>query len=214
MSLVNRLIDNIKLHSDMKITVASVLLRNSKPIGRICCNSKRNYCRGKVCSSIHAEANAMLTHFGKHISYSPKYGWYNLLKNAVKLDVMVIRVDYLNNLVNARPCYQCLLMMKNMGINKVYYSIDNIIVCEKVSNMISINSSTMLRKINLLITGDNTYVYYKKILDMMPKETKRKNAQLFINNIKTDLPESYYTLTDSMLSIYYEDELLANINII
>ena len=139
----------------------------------------------------------------------------SVLEKAKKLDIMVIRIDYSNKLVNARPCYQCLLMMKDIGINKVYYSIDNSITCEKINDMISINSSNMLRKINHIITGDDdTFTYYKKIIDMMPKLTKLKNAELFIKSIKIELPGCKYLLTSKILSIYYEELLLAKIIII
>ena len=139
----------------------------------------------------------------------------SVLENAKKLDIMVIRVDYMNRLVNARPCYQCLLMMKNVGIDKVYYSIDNSIICEKINDMISINSSDILREFNYIITGDNdTFTYYKKIIDKMPKSTKKKNAELFIKSIKLELPGCKYLLTNKILTIYYEEELMASIAII
>ncbi len=139
----------------------------------------------------------------------------SVLENAKKLDIMVIRVDYKNKLVNARPCYQCLLMMKNIGINKVYYSIDNTVVCEKISDMISINSSDMLREINYIITGNNdTFTYYKKIIDLMPKSTKKKNAELFLKSVIQELPICKYILTNDKLMIHYEELLLATIIII
>ena len=80
MSLVNKLIENIRKNNEMTHTVAAVLLKKSRPVGKICCNTRRNYCRGKLCASIHAEANAMLTHFGKHLTYSPKHGWRQCLR--------------------------------------------------------------------------------------------------------------------------------------
>ena len=48
---------------------------------------------------------------------------------------------------NARPCFNCLKMMKDVGINKVYYSTgtDESLVSENVKNMVSIQSSTITR---------------------------------------------------------------------
>jgi hypothetical protein len=75
MSLINKMIDNIKNNQYIKIGVAAVLLHGTKPIGDVCNNTTRNYFRGTICPSLHAEANAVMTYFGKHISYSPKHGW-------------------------------------------------------------------------------------------------------------------------------------------
>lgn len=74
-NLVNRMIDNINNNTIMNIGVAAVLMRGTRPIGKICGNTERNYFRGKVCPSIHAEASAMMCHFGKHLSYCPTAGW-------------------------------------------------------------------------------------------------------------------------------------------
>ncbi len=74
-SLVNRMIEYINDNITMNFGVAAVLMRGTRPIGKICGNSERNYFRGKVCPSIHAEAGAMMCHFGKHLSYSPTVGW-------------------------------------------------------------------------------------------------------------------------------------------
>lgn len=71
-NLVNRMING---NTEMDIGVAAVIMRGTRPISKICYNSKRNYVRGKVCPSIHAEANAMMCHFGKHLSYCPTIGW-------------------------------------------------------------------------------------------------------------------------------------------
>ncbi len=84
-SIINRLIDNILENNQIKIGVAAVLMQGTKQIGNICGNIDRNYCRGMVCPSIHAEVNALISYFGKNISYSPKHGWTRLyIKKAKK----------------------------------------------------------------------------------------------------------------------------------
>jgi hypothetical protein len=87
-NLVNRMIDNINNNTIMNIGVAAVLMRGTRPVGKICSNSERNYCRGKVCPSIHAEASAMMCHFGKSLSYCPTAGWTKqcLKERKVKCD--------------------------------------------------------------------------------------------------------------------------------
>ena len=51
----------------------------------------------------------------------------------------MIRINKNHELKNSRPCSNCLQFMKDVNINKVYYSTGNgsEIVCEKVRNMIS-----------------------------------------------------------------------------
>jgi hypothetical protein len=54
----------------MNFGMAAVLMRGTKPVGNICNNCQRNYCRGKVCPSIHAEACTIISYYGKDINYS------------------------------------------------------------------------------------------------------------------------------------------------
>jgi hypothetical protein len=74
-AIVNRLIENISKNDQIKIGVAAVMMQGTKQIGNICGNIDRNYCRGLICPSIHAEVNAITSYFGKYISYSQKHGW-------------------------------------------------------------------------------------------------------------------------------------------
>jgi hypothetical protein len=110
---------------------------------------------------------------------------------------MVIRLDSRNNLVNARPCYNCALLMKAVGINKVYYSVDNIIVSEKVSNLISINASKIVRISEQIQYRAplNTSEYYTKIISRMPREIKQINLEYFIKyNLSIEFSEFNYVL--------------------
>lgn len=58
------------------------------------------------------------------------------------LNLLVIRTDSLGNLVNARPCIECLKLMQVVGINKIYYSDNGSIIECKASTMISLQIST------------------------------------------------------------------------
>jgi hypothetical protein len=65
--------------------------------------------------------------------------------------LLVIRVGNQDGLANARPCTECLKLMKAVNINKIYYSMDNNRIIEvKLSRIISLNlSSAMLVAKNL-----------------------------------------------------------------
>lgn len=56
--------------------------------------------------------------------------------------MIVIRIDSNGNFCNSVPCSQCLLRIKNFGINKIIYSDDNgLIVKQKISEIISEKST-------------------------------------------------------------------------
>ena len=73
--------------------------------------------------TIHAEVNAICSHYDK--------------KNVKGMDLLVIRVDkFGEKLKNSRPCNNCILKLKKLGIRKVYYSNQKgDIVFEFVNNM-------------------------------------------------------------------------------
>ena len=99
---------------------------------------------------------------------------------------MVIRIDKKdkNNiqLVNSRPCYMCLEMMKAVGIRRVYYSDDyGKIVCENVKDMVSIHTSSVMMKY------DN---FYKKNLN--EQEKKDYWDQIIKNKIPSVVKENSF----------------------
>ena len=126
---------------------------------------------------------------------------------------MVVRADVNGNLVNARPCYQCTLMMKDLGIHKVYYSIDNMIVCEKVADMISINSSNMWRRVDMTQNGAPTDMieYYRKIINKMPHRTKRRNVDHFIRGVRNEIKGCNYNITGNKLIVSIQDNTIGEI---
>ena len=75
-SLISRLRDSIERNTRMNICVASSMMRGKTQIGQICNNDERNICRGLSCASIHAEANAIMSYYGKFLSYCIKRGWH------------------------------------------------------------------------------------------------------------------------------------------
>ncbi len=211
--LINKMID-IPRMSNIQIQVSAILLQGSKPIGNICTNIERNYIKGHVCPATHAEVNAINNYFGKDIRYSDKYGWIiNKHKNFKNLNILVVRKKNDNSLGNARPCYKCTLMLQNIGINKVYYSMDNKLYCEKVKNMISINISSSWRQIESP-NYNNMFEYYKSIINKMPTLIRRTNATYFLEHINNELDNCYYELNNDKLIIYINRDKLAEIKII
>lgn len=96
---------------------------------------------------------------------------------------------------NARPCYNCLNMMKDIGIKKVYYSTgtSDEFICENIRNMVSIQASSSTRYIEKLSNNTITYnkdEYYTNLLKtLFPKIINIKNLEYFIEyNLKNILP--------------------------
>ncbi len=211
MNLIEKLC-NAPIMSNIGIKVSAILLQGSKPIGNVYSNIERNYIKGHVCPAIHAEVNAISNYFGKDIRYSDKYGWIvsQNRKNDKKLNIMVIRKKKDNSLGNARPCYKCTLMLQDIGINKVYYSMDNEIYCEKVKNMVSMNVSSSWKQIESH-NYESMFDYYKSIMDKMPKMIKLINAELLVKHIIHEITNCKYKLSDNNLTIYVEHYIIGNI---
>ena len=130
---------------------------------------------------------------------------------------MVVRLDSNNKLVNARPCCNCILMMKNVGINKVHYSVDGNIISEKISQIVSVHTSYMVRliEINEYNAPKNKDDYYKMIIGKMPKIIKYKNLEHFINFNLNDIDELKYKIINNMIIILNcNNMILGKINII
>ena len=206
-------ITNTQNTSNIQIKISAILLQGSKPIGNVYSNTERNYIKGYICPAIHAEVNAISNYFGKDIRYSDKYGW-SIQKKVVKnLNILVIRKKNDESLGNARPCYKCTMMLKNIGVNKVYYSMDDEIYCEKVKDMISINVSSSWKQIETT-NYDTIYDYYKSIMDKMPKVIKSINTEFFIQKIIKDISNCKYKVLNNILTIYMCGHIIGNITII
>lgn len=85
-SLISNLITKAS-SSPINFKLAAVLLRNKRPIGPIMYNSDRMYSHGKVCSSLHAEANVLLNHYGSNLTFSG--GRWRLLRERAKVPEQV-----------------------------------------------------------------------------------------------------------------------------
>jgi deoxycytidylate deaminase len=213
-SLIQRLI-NYPNMSNINISVSAIMLHGMKPIGSVCTNIERNYIKGHVCPAIHAEVNAINNHFGKDLRFSEKYGWSinNLKNNKINknLNIMVVRKKNDNTLGNARPCYKCTMMLQNIGIKKVYYSMDDKLYCEKVKDMISVNISSSWKQIEIINYDNNIMDYYRSIISKMPKIIKFINAKLLLEHITNEIIGCRYKLLNDSLIIYMNDSIIGKI---
>ncbi len=113
-----------------------------------------------------------------------------------KLDLVVVRVNKMGSPCNARPCHNCLDMMKAVGIRKVYYSIGpDEIVCENVKDMISIQASSVAKhiaKLNGNCTVDDPNKFYENLLlKYFPKIVRKHNLESFIAHNLTNVLPTY-----------------------
>ena len=60
--------------SDINFQLSAAVIKGNKFVTPACVNVQKNSCKGN-CGSLHAEANAILTHYRKDLFYSDKLGW-------------------------------------------------------------------------------------------------------------------------------------------
>jgi hypothetical protein len=139
------------------------------------------------------------------------------IRNVKKLDLMVVRVTKMGDIGNARPCHNCLKMMKDIGIKKVFYSTgeDENIVCEHVRNMVSIQSSSVTRFLNSKSRDYDTY-YKNLLLELFPPQIKNENLLYFINynlklifpNYQVNIKTGYVFILDDSNMILIKSQLI------
>lgn len=123
-----------------------------------------------------------------------------------KLDIVVMRVNRLGDACNARPCHNCLQMMKAVGIRKVYYSISNDeVVCEKVKDMVSIQTSSVARYMERMkgneIAFDDKKYYDHLMKTLFPSSIKKYNLEAFIKYNLINVLPSYITKIETKKDI-------------
>jgi hypothetical protein len=109
-----------------------------------------------------------------------------------------MRVNRSGDACNARPCHNCLQMMKSVGIRKVYYSISNEeIVCEKVKDMVSIQASSVDRHLERLkgnpLAFDDKKYFDNLVKTLFPPQIKRYNLEAFIKYNLVNVLPAYVT---------------------
>lgn len=112
---------------------------------------------------------------------------------------MVLRITKDGIVGNSRPCYNCLNMMKDIGIHKIYYTtgILNEIICERVKDMISIQSSAVTKLIDTQNTKFNKEEYYYNLLKkFIPNKIKYTNLKYFIDYNFKNIFSNYKIIID------------------
>ena len=192
--------------STLQQHLAAAVIQNNKQLSDSVCNADRNLCRRHHVPSLHAEARALLSFYGKNIYYNNckrKWCFYDIKYKAKKVDVVVIRVTRGGELANARPCRKCLAMMEDLGVKRVHYSSgdssdgEDEIITEVVKDMYSIQDSSSAKHFARVKYNypSNDSDYYKYILKKSaPSIIKYGSLNHFIRfNLSYLLPSCSYS---------------------
>ena len=103
--------------------------------------------------------------------------------------------------------------MRAVGIKKVYYTSgnNNELICENVKDMISIESSTITIKFDMINYKLNIEMYFEKLLKKnIPKEIKQKNLLYFIKyNYHDVCPNwTYLLIKNNEIAFYNSNNVL------
>lgn len=201
----SNIINNLRIEATNSIIdqqLAAAIIKGKKMVTKPCCNTTRGICRGNYVGSLHAEANAIINYYGKALSFNKKSGWILDERFKSKLDLAVVRINKTGEICNSRPCHNCLNMMKCVGIRRVYYSVSpDLVICENVKDMISIQSSSVDKHIDLLNSTDykdhNSY-YESLLLKYFPKIIRKYNLENFIKYNLSNLLPNYKVMIESI----------------
>lgn len=185
-NIIDKLINEAR-NSIIDHQLAAAIIKHNKLLSKPFCNIPSYKSYNKVCSSTHAEINAITNYYKQRT------------KNRSKIDLIVIRINKTNQLCNARPCYNCLELMKKIGVRRVYYSINsNEIICENIKDMISIQVTSYNKFLTKLNNIFNIYEYYESILiNTFPPKIKIINLMNFINYNFNHILPNYKIIIDN-----------------
>jgi len=192
--ILSSLIDKLHIEASKSIIehkLSAAIIKHNKIIGKPYCNIPKSSPYKNIEGTIHAEINA-INNYDKNI------------KKKSRINIIVIRINKYNERCNARPCYNCLLTMKNIGIKKVYYSVNKTdIICENIKDMISIQITSYNRTISNYNKSFGIYKYYESILlNIFPNKIKLDNLMNFINyNFYNVLPNYKIIINNSIVII-------------
>jgi tRNA(Arg) A34 adenosine deaminase TadA len=176
-----------------------ILKKGRKMVGTPQCNNNEIPKDDPDLGSSHAEmatVSQFLSMMGIKIKCCDKYS--NMIDSTIKkelnkYDVAVIRIGNMDpnkiTLVNARPCYKCLNVLKMCGFKRIHYSDDTgNIVTETVKNMLAVHSSYVTIKLFFLKNNmnyinsmvHNTTYYDDIIRKQIPEIVRELNFRYFI----------------------------------
>ena len=141
-----------------------------------------------------------------------KNKWIVTAQKIKKIDILVLRFTRSGLIGNARPCFNCLKMMKDLNVNKVYYStgINDDIICESVKNMVSIQTSAINAEKN-----DKETFFENLIKKLFPKYIKQTNLEHFLKyNLINVLPRCNVIIKNNSIIFYNNNVLLLSAEII
>jgi len=193
-SIISKIIEIAKNSPVKHFKMASAIILGSKLVGDVYSNTGQQYFKGHDIGSTHAELNAIKGYY--RLSFDQKKGWIGKKSRSNKLNLVVIKIDGNEQLCNSRPCNNCLNIMKQVGIKKVYYSVSpNKIICENVRNMISIH---MPYTVKLMEYTKGNYdakepdVYFEKLLKKnIPTIIRKYNLECFLSYNLSNVLSSY-----------------------
>lgn len=112
---------------------------------------------------------------------------------------------------NARPCFNCLNLMKIVGIKRIYYSVrPDMILCEKVKDMISIQASSVTKKLHreyYHASNDDNEFFENLLKKLFPSQIKRGNLDMFLkHNYKFVLPKYSYKIVNKSKVIFFDEK--------
>jgi hypothetical protein len=139
-------------------------------------------------------------------------------KKQKNYNIFVIRLDKQGSTGNARPCLNCLELMKKTGIHKIFYSIENdIIISENVKQMVSIHKSSVARTLEN-INNDSIYNYYDNLIKkFFPININKYHLNNFIKyNLNNVLPLYKVVINKQEILILNQDNniiIKSNLNL-
>lgn len=209
-NILNRLHEEAS-KSLLEHQMAAAILKGNKIINKPCCNLNRNSCRGSQIASLHAEARVILNHYGKALFFNSKGHFYlaNTKTNNI-LDLIVIKINKLGDILNARPCYYCLDMMKAVGIKKVFYTVSpNKLICENVKDMISIQISGVTKQLKKINQDNNDKFFEDLLKKVVPEFIRYNNLLNFIEyNLINILPNFKVEIMKDSVIIVNKNKLI------
>jgi hypothetical protein len=209
-SLINRLLLKAA-ESKIDNKLSAAIMQNNKLLIEPQCNIHKSSFNNIPIGSLHAEVNAIKKYFGKsfYYNYHKKDAYIPInYKKRKKIDLFVIRINKTGDLCNGRPCYNCLNIMKAVGIRKVYYSVsNNTIISENVDEMVSIQASYVTRDIDIKKINKEKSLciknYYDNLLrNQFPDIIKKYNLYKFIEyNLSIILPNYKFEIYNNYVHI-------------
>lgn len=115
------LLRKISKKSPMR-TKHSCIIFKGKKILTFGFNHERSCYDGKIFPSVHAEMHALIK--------------MKRLRKNKKYNMIVVRFHD-GKLWNSKPCKYCLNEIKKYNISKVYYSMEDDLICEKVDDIVT-----------------------------------------------------------------------------